>query len=486
MKKYLGYSFSLGTGIAGVFLVFGLLLAGVAQAANSSLTATETVANVAVGTNDQVATLATSTANVTQVKASTTLTVVAVPAAAETITIGACVVTFQVAASSTAALNCTTNAMNIDIGAGVNATTTTGLAATLRLLTNVHNATASSTNLTPSAASTSASVVFTTASGSTETGGRIKFVDGTSGDITTAASNPGVAPVAEIDHVTIGGTVEAGDVFGIVTSSTTYSYTVLAGLTTNQQIANALYNAVWAAAGSSTEGFTVSTTTNKVVLTATAAGTGVTATTTVTNYSGVAQQVTFTPGSVTAEDVFTITLDGSNYSYTARSGDVASTTSVGLVSALASNPTADCVQSLDTVVCSAKVAGTSFTYSASVSAAASTGGGGGSGAGAGAPGPVVPALRVTLPLPALTNMSPVAKAQLLAKTLRPGDSGKQVVILQDKLKKLGFLKASVKSNGYFGLQTKAALVAFEKAYKIKPAVGMTNVTVRKWLNSLAP
>ena len=119
-------------------LVFFLLLLimplSFAQA-SSTLIAAETVSNVVVGAHDdQAIASTTSTANVGEDKASTTLVVTALPTSGTNVIIGGCTVNFQVAASSTAGLNCTTNSVNIDIGAGTSATTTAHLAATLAMV----------------------------------------------------------------------------------------------------------------------------------------------------------------------------------------------------------------------------------------------------------------------------------------------------------------------------------------------------------------
>jgi len=109
--------------------------------------------------------------------ATTTLTVAAVPAAAETIVIGGCTVTFSTAVDE---LNCTDSAANVkqnDVGES-----TTTIATSLDSLTNITDATQGVLVVTAGAATTT---VFTAPAALT---GSLTFTDGTTGDVTAAAT----------------------------------------------------------------------------------------------------------------------------------------------------------------------------------------------------------------------------------------------------------------------------------------------------------
>jgi hypothetical protein len=455
-----------------------------AQAVTSTLTAAETVANVNQGVNDQTANLASTTPNVLGDRASTTITVgSSIPASGATIVIGGCTITFQVAASSTAGLNCVSGAMNLDIGSGSYATTTANLAATLLGLANVRGSTASGTMLTVSASSTdSKSIVFTAATSSTLGAGKILFTPDAGNKITLAVSKPGTASVAEIDDVTIGGTIDTGDVFGLISTSTALntaaSYTVGAA-DTLQSIADKIRNQVWASSASTTVGFTVATTgTATIRLTARRAGYGNTVAGSATNYGGVSKIVTFTPAEVAANVNFQISINSRDYSYRTADSTLAGVIA-GLVTAAAGDADVSCADTTEELTCTAKVAGTAFTYRTDVSfPVVSSSGGGGRTILNSEQAPVV-----------RKNLVPVSKVEVfsapirLSRSLSLGQSHKEVKLLQEKLKSLGFIKKTQNTTNYFGIVTKQAVIKFQVANKIKPANGVLNVKTRLLLNS---
>jgi len=455
-------------------VVFGIALAVPVQAATSSLTASETVANVAKATNSTYASISTTTANVAEVKATTTLTVVAVPAAAETLTIGTCVITFQVAASSTAGVRCIGGTMNLDIGAGDNATTTAGLAATLSVLSHVTATSgATTTSLSFSRGSTTLAVAIQTSASTTEIGGRIKITDGTTGDIIVSNSRAGVAPVAQIDEITLSGSPDEDDTYTIATTTGSYSTTTTATDTTLRLITDRIWQTISEEPNYATAGFTVSTTTgNKVVLTASVSGTAFSAS--ASTNAGIAQQITFTPATITSGEVFKISINSRDYSYTAAGSDGVAQVVAGLVTGNAdADPIATCVNTANTTVtCTAKTAGTAFTsYASSVTGVTVISSGSG-GSAVFASSPVVKAPTVVF---TPTN----ANTFKFTQSMDLGSRGSQVRALQDKLIAEGFLSA--KATGYFGQATVAAVKAYQKAHGIR-AIGMVGPATRAELN----
>ncbi|MCX6713122.1 MAG: peptidoglycan-binding domain-containing protein [Candidatus Vogelbacteria bacterium] len=469
--------------ILAVILVLALAIP--AQAATGTLTAAETVANVVIGTDDQTAALASTTPNITEVKATTTLRVAAIPANAETITIGSCVVTFLTGASTTAGVKCIGNAVTLGVGDGSNATTTAGLAATLATLNNAWATTsgATTTSLDFSRGSTTTSVAVQTSASTTEVGGKIIFVDGTTNDIVLMNDQAGVAPRMEVDTVTIAGTVDVGDTYSIVSTSTALNtaslFTVVTG-NTKQLIADGIRNQMWASAASTTVGFTVATGTNKLIFSARRIGYGNTVVASTTNYAGVSQKITFTPASVTASENYIASINSRDYSYYAASGDTVAIVVAALATAMAADPVATCVNTGGTTVtCTAITPGTAYTaYTTRVadapSVSSSNSGGGGGGGGYTPPIITVPAeqsVNIVAPSRAARN--------LFTSTLAYGSQSSQVKALQNKLVTEGFLKA--KATGYFGQATVAAVKAYQKAHGVR-VTGNVGPATRTELN----
>lgn len=79
-------------------------------------------------------------------------------------------------------------------------------------------------------------------------------------------------------------------------------------------------------------------------------------------------------------------------------------------------------------------------------------------------------------------------SDVFTKSLKFGSNEKQVILLQNLLKKLGFISKSVKSNGNFGPVTLKAVQSFQIKYKIakKGAIGFGQVgpNTRRELNKL--
>lgn len=485
--------------VLSVLLLFGLVFPSSAFAA-PVLTAAETVANVTAGTNDQTDVTTLTTANVAEVKATRTLTVGALPANAETVTIGTCTVTFATVASSTTHdTNCTGGA-SIDrtSGTGDVNLTPTEVATQLVALTNVSDtghgalsATASSTSAT--------SAVFTT-TGTEASATAITFTDGTAGDITSTNSVVGVVPVAQVNTITIAGTVDTSDVFTATLPTVgAVTYTVASSDTTTSAIATGLNAAIQASSGYAAQAFTSAASTNTVVLTAKVAGTGFVQTSSASNRAAVAQVVTFAPSEGTNDYYFDIILNGTTYR--AQGGVTVAATTESLASLLASNSAASCSQDGVLVTCTASTAGTAFTYSAQV--VQLTGGGGNrrvssSKDAVSTTGEVTLASLVTK----LADLVAEAKRQGIAlsgqkaeapsnssftRDLNVGTTGADVRALQRYLNAHNFSVAATGSGSVgnetemFGALTRAALSKFQQAKGISPAAGYFGPKTRAYV-----
>lgn len=97
---------------------------------------------------------------------------------------------------------------------------------------------------------------------------------------------------------------------------------------------------------------------------------------------------------------------------------------------------------------------------------------------------VSPAVPATPATPALVSLpasaSPVA---VFVHTLKVGSRSNEVKLLQAKLRELGYFIYPT-NTGYFGRVTKAAVVAFQKAYGLKPFPGHVGPATRAALNNL--
>ncbi len=369
-----------------VFKIFSVLLLSLlifpatSFAATPSISTSETVANVAAGTDDQTDVTTATTANVSEVKASRTLTVGALPGNNETITIGTCVVTY---ASSTGAtndeLNCTDNAAAIDrdTGAGNTARSATDIAGIMRTLTNVSDTGHGALTITGSGAE----AIFTT-TGTETSATAITFTDGTTGDITSTASTTGVIPVAQVNTITIAGTVDTGDVFTATLPTVgAVTYTVTSSDTTTANIATGLNAAIQASSGYASQAFTSAASSNTVVLTAKTAGTGFTQTSSAANRAAVAQVVVFTPSNVESNYRYTITINGTGYSSDQTSNVTAQSIVEALQPLVDGSSAVSCTEDNAAITCTASSAGTAFTYSTSVSQLSSGSSGGTSASG---------------------------------------------------------------------------------------------------------
>lgn len=459
--------------IASLVAVF--LLVGVNSVlASSTLTASQTVTNLATGVTDQEAATATPQINVAQVTASSTFALSNVPTATSTVTFGQCLITL---ASSTDTTNetdsttCSGNAAHFELRSAVTATpyTAAQLAANIRALTGVTSA-----NHGALTVGGRENLVSISTTGVETSATIIELATTTAMSFATTTSVAGTIPVAQTGTITIGGTVEENDVYTINSDGLHATYTVASTDSTTSNIATGLNSAIQNASGYAAAGFTSGVSTNVVTLTASTAGTSFSAaTSTVSNRSARAQTVTFTPADVASGKIFYIYINSNVYEYQAKSGDGVAEVSAGLATALSADPAATCSSTGSLVSCVAKSAGTAFTYSARVDSASSSGSS--SSSGGGSRSPVIKPLTPVVPAPAIVTT--------ITRAWSYGKSNKEINLLQEKLKKLGYLKKTQKTTNYFGVLTKAAVIKFQKANKIKPANGVLNVKTRTLLNS---
>ncbi len=172
---------------------------------------------------------------------------------------------------------------------------------------------------------------------------------------------------AQVNEITITGTVEEGDVFtATLPTDGDVSYTVLAGDTTNDDIALGLNTAIQASLNYATQDFTSSVAGNVITLTAKVAGTGFVQTSSATNRTAIAQEVTFTPASVSVGETFRATINGTDYDYLAAAGNGVAEVVTALAPLMDANPDVVCSEDDLKVTCTAFVAGTPFTYAATV------------------------------------------------------------------------------------------------------------------------
>ncbi len=346
------------------------MLPATSFAANPSIGTSETVTNVVAGTNDQTDVTTATQANVVEVKATRTITVNSVPAVPITLTIGTCVITITNNPASD--VNCTDNTAAVATSTD---TTASAIALRIRTITNLsdtgHGA------LTIGGGGTTAS--FTTTN--TETSATVITASLSAGsDITlTTVNTTGVVPVAQINTITIAGTVDTGDVFTATLPTVgAVTYTVLSSDTTTANIATGLNAAIQASSGYAGQAFTSAASTNTVVLTAKVAGTGFTQTSSATNRAAVAQAVVFTPANLASGWTLTITINGTGYSYVQTSSDSTQSVVEALQALVDGSSAVSCTEDNTAITCTASSAGTSFTYATSVAAPPSSSSGGSS------------------------------------------------------------------------------------------------------------
>jgi hypothetical protein len=453
------------------FLVFPTI----SLAATPSIATSESTANVAAGTDDQAAATAATVANVEEVKATRTLTVGTLPVDAETIVIGTCTVTFATTTAGSPAedANCTGGATILTTtGTADDIARTAGeIAAALRTLTNVSDTGHGALTVTGSGSD----AIFTT-TGTEASATAITFTDGTTGDVTSTASTVGVIPVAQVNTITITGTVDEDDVFTATLPTVgAVDYTVLSSDTTTSDIAAGLDAAIQASSGYASQDFTSADSTNTVVLTAKVAGTGFTQTSSAANRSATAQVVVFTPANVSDSYTYALTINSTSYVYEPASGDGVKQIVEGLQPLVDAASAVSCTENDAAVTCTAASAGTSFTYSAKVSPA-----GGGSSGGSYFFNPVnliqnqTPAAQLANLLQQLNSLQ-AQLANLRAQTvqftrgLHRGLTGDDVRQLQERLARDSEIYPENLVTGYFGPLTETAVQRFQLKHGIVTA-----------------
>lgn len=137
-------------------------------------------------------------------------------------------------------------------------------------------------------------------------------------EFTSAAGASNAQPTAQVDTLTLSGTVETGDIYRYTIGSTTASYTVQASDSTITDVVNGLVAAINSTAViNSTVNATAGTGTGEVVITARSAGTPFTGTAQALDTGSTAQVDTLTiGGTLEAGDVYSTTINGTTVSYT--------------------------------------------------------------------------------------------------------------------------------------------------------------------------
>lgn len=484
VEAYLHYLTKMKAKISALFFVAVFSIIPMVSSAATPMFITSETANVSA-TDDQTAATVISTANVAEVKASSTLAVASLPVTTETITVGSCTITFATTTSGSPAedANCTggatiltTTGTSADI-----ARTTAQIAAALRTLTNVSDAAHGA--LTVGGSGTN--VTFTT-TGTETSATNITFSDGTGGNITLTAgvSGPGVVPVAQINTITIGGTVEAGDIVTATLPTVgAVNYTVLSTDPAVEDIAIGLNAAIQASAGYSSQAFTSAVSTNVITLTAKTAGTGFTQTSGTTNRSIVAQVAVFTPTNVSESGVgytYTIEINDTEYQYVQQNAGESAQTIVEALQPLADADAAvSCSENDVSVTCTAASAGTPFYYAAYVTAptshGSSRGGGGGGGSSHKKSTSDTTSTGSTATTPSFTvTTGPTATggvhgASTIARRLNFGVTGEDVSLLQRLLAQDPTIYPEGRVTGYFGPLTQAAVEKFQLKHSIVAA-----------------
>lgn len=197
----------------------------------------------------------------------------------------------------------------------------------------------------------------------------------TSPTFITTTTVPSSSGVSQINHVTIGGAVVAGEIYRITIGSTTISYTVLLG-DTPTIVASALVSLFNASVDAGFTPITASSAVGVVILTADVVNTPFTQT---SSAVGVAQKNTITVGgAIDAGDQFSATIASTTVTYIAVLGDTSSIVAAGLkalidaASAFTTVVTSSIITNVITLT--ANAVSTPFTQTSSSTNTADTGG----------------------------------------------------------------------------------------------------------------
>ena len=137
-------------------------------------------------------------------------------------------------------------------------------------------------------------------------------------DVTTSYQGP---PTAQVDTLTLGGTVEAGDVFSATVEGTTVSYTALATDTTLDNIAAGLSAALNANPTVSSV-VTAAAAGGQITLTAVTAGSPFTSTTSTADVNRRSMTLTGAVGAAEANDTYSAIINGNAVTYTVTGAEI--------------------------------------------------------------------------------------------------------------------------------------------------------------------
>lgn len=190
-------------------------------------------------------------------------------------------------------------------------------------------------------------------------------------DLVTTANNAGGSAQAQVNTLTVGGSVDTGDVYSIVLPGpVTASYTAVAS-DTPTLVAAGLNAAIQASAGYGAQAFATGASAGVITFTAKAAGTGWTlGSASSTNAAAVTQVDTLTPAGVTVGESYAVTVGSSVYAFVATDTLPATVVSA-LKTAINGDSSSPVIASgSTTLILTAKVSGTAFTSSGAVAGVA--------------------------------------------------------------------------------------------------------------------
>lgn len=140
-------------------------------------------------------------------------------------------------------------------------------------------------------------------------------------------------PTAQVDTITLSGTLQAADIYRVVVGGKTYSYTTTGAEADYNAVAQQLINAINADTSATVTASLGGT--GQIVLTADTAGTSFTSSASTTEGASVAQVNTITlGGTLDAGDVYSATINGTTVTYTVIGGNTLADVRNGLLAAI--------------------------------------------------------------------------------------------------------------------------------------------------------
>jgi len=208
------------------------------------------------------------------------------------------------------------------------------------------------------------------------------------------------------------------------------------------------------------------------------------------NYSSKAQVVVFTPSDVDGDDSYTVTINGTAYVQN-RGADNVKEVVDRLGELMAADAAVSCSEDDTALTCTARTAGTAFTYSTGtekISQSSSGSGGGGGGGGSSRRETARSNASATVAgTPASTNAASTASASIFARDVTVGATGEDIRALQVYLNAKGFTVAPSGAGSagsettMFGGLTRAALAKFQAAHGIMPSAGYFGPKTRAYV-----